>query len=176
MTVNKFLDAIGLKLMALWPGKKVYVDEIPQGADGNFFVQVVDVSQKKQLGNRHKRVYEFDVAFILKKHDTLASYSFIDTMLMEFDTIQVDGMSFRTTDMHTDEVDRIVHCLFTVSYSALIVPVDPGEPMEQLKVLTGLNISSYQNIHIIGSVSLGSDGQSLMYQVPECGPNKTGGI
>ncbi|GAE89525.1 hypothetical protein JCM21531_3062 [Acetivibrio straminisolvens JCM 21531] len=62
MTVNKFIEAIAAKLTALWPDKKVYVDEIPQGADGNFSIQVIETSQSKHLGNRHKRTYQFDVA------------------------------------------------------------------------------------------------------------------
>ena len=36
MTLNNFIEAIAGKLTAVWPDRKVYVDEIPKDADGQF--------------------------------------------------------------------------------------------------------------------------------------------
>lgn len=176
MTVNKFIEAIAAKLTALWPDKKVYVDEIPQGADGNFSIQVIETSQSKHLGNRHKRTYQFDVAYIKKKHDAMNYHAWAETMYMEFGTIKIDDMTFHMTNLHTDTVDGIFHFLMDVTFMALFVPESNDEPMEDLQVFADLNIRSYKNVHIVGVLSLGADGREYLYQFPECGPNHSGGV
>ena len=41
MTLNNFVEAIAAKLAALWPDRKVYIDEIPKDADGQLFVGII---------------------------------------------------------------------------------------------------------------------------------------
>ena len=47
MTLNNFIEAIAGKLTAVWPDRKVYVDEIPKDADGQFFVGIIESEQEK---------------------------------------------------------------------------------------------------------------------------------
>lgn len=46
MTLNNFIEAIAGKLTAVWPDRKVYVDEIPKDADGQFFVGIIESEQE----------------------------------------------------------------------------------------------------------------------------------
>ena len=55
MTLNNFIEAIAGKLTAVWPDRKVYVDEIPKDADGQFFVGIIESEQEKHLDRRWKR-------------------------------------------------------------------------------------------------------------------------
>lgn len=61
MTLNNFIEAIAGKLTAVWPDRKVYVDEIPKDADGQFFVGIIESEQEKHLDRRWKRSIQFDV-------------------------------------------------------------------------------------------------------------------
>ncbi len=54
MTLNNFLEAVASKLGEIWPDRKVYVDEIPKDADGQFFVGIIESGQEKHLDRRRK--------------------------------------------------------------------------------------------------------------------------
>lgn len=49
MTLNNFIEAIAGKLAGVWPDRKVYVDEIPKDADGQFFVGIIESGQEAHL-------------------------------------------------------------------------------------------------------------------------------
>ena len=72
MTVNKILEAIASKLSEIWPDRNVFVDKIPKGADGNFFVGVIETNQEKKLDRRRTRSCQIEVLYFLKSDDNMA--------------------------------------------------------------------------------------------------------
>ena len=59
MTLANFLSAIAQKLTGLWPDRLVYTGEIPQNADGQFFVGIIESGQEKRLDRRRTRTIQF---------------------------------------------------------------------------------------------------------------------
>lgn len=56
MTLNNFIEAIAGKLAGVWPDRKVYVDEIPKDADGQFFVGIIESGQEAHLDRPPEKV------------------------------------------------------------------------------------------------------------------------
>ena len=131
MTVNEAVQAIANKLAGLWPDKKAYVDEMPNGADGNFCIRAYDESQTKELDRRHKRQYHFDISYFEAEHDVMSYHDWAETMFLNFDTIVLDGRLCHANNHHAENNDRIFHFLFDVSFLGLF-PAPDGSTMENL--------------------------------------------
>lgn len=99
MTLNSFIEAIAAKLAALWPDRHVFVNEIPKGANGNFFVRIIEVTQEKKLDRRRKRHIQIEVLYFLASKDNLDYNEWSETMLDEFESLTV---------IETDERSRLV--------------------------------------------------------------------
>lgn len=71
MTLNNFIEAIAGKLAGVWPDRKVYVDEIPKDADGQFFVGIIESGQEAHLDRRRKRSIQIEVLYFLKSKENI---------------------------------------------------------------------------------------------------------
>lgn len=89
MTLNNFIEAIAGKLTAVWPDRKVYVDEIPKDADGQFFVGIIESDQEKHLDRRRKRSIQFEVLYFLKSKENMAFNAWAEEMYDQFETLTV---------------------------------------------------------------------------------------
>lgn len=89
MTLNNFVEAIAAKLTAIWPERKVYVGEIPQNADGQFYVGIIESEQEKHLDRRRKRTIQFEVLFFLKTKDNTDFNTWAESMYDNFETLTV---------------------------------------------------------------------------------------
>lgn len=89
MTLNNFIEAIAGKLTAVWPDRKVYVDEIQKDADGQFFVGIIESDQKKHLDRRRKRSIQFEVLYFLKSKENMAFNAWAEEMYDQFETLTV---------------------------------------------------------------------------------------
>lgn len=99
MTLNNFIEAIAGKLTAVWPDRKVYVDEIPKDADGQFFVGIIESEQEKHLDRRWKRSIQFEVLYFLNTKENMEFNAWAETMFDQFDVLTVK---------ETDQKDRTV--------------------------------------------------------------------
>ena len=99
MTLNNFIEAIAGKLTAVWPDRKVYVDEIPKDADGQFFVGIIESEQEKHLDPRWKRSIQFEVLYFLNTKENMEFNAWAETMFDQFDVLTVK---------ETDQKDRTV--------------------------------------------------------------------
>lgn len=99
MTLNNFVEAIAGKLAAVWPDRKVYVDEIPKDAEGQFFVGIIESEQEKRLDRRRKRTIQFEVLYFLKSKENMAFNDWAEEMYDQFETLTVK---------ETEQKDRTV--------------------------------------------------------------------
>ena len=96
MTLNNFTEAIAAKLSALWPDRKVYVDEIPKDADGQFFVGIIESEQEKHLDRRWKRSIQFEVLYFLKSKENMEFNAWAEAMYDQFETLTVQETEQKT--------------------------------------------------------------------------------
>lgn len=89
MTINNFLEAIAAKLKDLFPGKVVYLDEIPKKADGNFYIRCFENTQERGLDRRRKRTLQFEVNYFCGDRDVLIYNDWVETMYDNFEHITV---------------------------------------------------------------------------------------
>lgn len=71
VTLNDIVQAVAGSLKAVWPSRKVYADEIPQNADGAFYVAMEDVEQTRGLDRQQRRTVGVQVLYFLRSKDTL---------------------------------------------------------------------------------------------------------
>ncbi len=81
MTCEELLDALALTLGTLFPGRKVYHGEIPQGADGNFSISITSIAQSKGLGQRYHRRVGLEVRYFLASRSVCDYVPWAETML-----------------------------------------------------------------------------------------------
>lgn len=139
MTLANFLSAIAQKLTGIWPDRLVYTGEIPQDADGQFFVGIIESGQEKKLDRRRKRTIQVEVLYFLKSKDTMAFQAWAEAMYDNFDTLTVWEDANKTRVVHLtgqkalpDENTRVYQFLFDASFHAVLAPED-GLPMENLE-------------------------------------------
>ena len=134
MTLRSMMEGIAHKLSGLWPERKVYVDGIPKGADGNFFVGIIESDQTGGLGRRLRRTVQFQVLYFLNKHDSLAFQDWAEAMYDSFDRLALqEGRSVRLIGQRArDGTDQGVYqFLFEADLSLLLAP-EPGPTMGHL--------------------------------------------
>ena len=118
MTLANFLSAIAQKLAGIWPGRLVYTGEIPQDADGQFFVGIIESGQEKRLDRRRTRTIQFEVLYFLRSKDVMAFQAWAEAMYDNFDALMVREDAEKT---------RVV-----ANFHAVLAPED-GPPMENLE-------------------------------------------
>ncbi len=137
MTVNKILEAIASRLSEIWPDRNVFVDKIPKGADGNFFVGVVETNQEKKLDRRRTRRCQIEVLYFLKSDDNMAFNDWADTMYDNFETLNVEESANKTRRLYLTgqtarkDESRVFQFLFDVNMNFVLAP-EMIEPMENL--------------------------------------------
>lgn len=132
MELNDFVDAIAQKLRDLWPDRNVYVDEIPQGTDGNFYVGVIESDQGKRLGLRRVRTYQFEVLYFLRTNENLEYYAWAETMFDQFEDLQVGAHFCHLTNQTAQKsIERVYQFLFNANLNFVYQEVS-GNEMEVL--------------------------------------------
>lgn len=129
MNLNGFLEAVAEKLVGLWPDRHVFVNEIPKGSDGNFYVGMIEASQEKKLDRRRKRTIQFEVLYFLKTKDNLVFNDWAETMFDEFETLSVyekEGVrrTIRLTNISArrDDDNKVFQFLFDADFYFVITP------------------------------------------------------
>lgn len=144
MTLNNFLEAVALKLTALWPGRKVYVGEIPKDAAGQFFVGIIESGQEKHLDRRKKRTIQLEVLYFLKSKDIMSFHAWSEAMYDNFETLDVKeaGDKKRTIRLtnqkaRPDANARVFQFLFDADFFFVVTPLEVPfmEVLNQSEVL-----------------------------------------
>lgn len=144
MTLNDFLEAVAAKLAGIWPGRKVYVGEIPKDSNGQFFVGIIESGQEKHLDRRRKRTVQIEVLYFLKSKDTMDFNDWAEEMYDHFETLDVkesEGKirTIRLTDQKArpDKNARVFQFLFDADFFFVLTPAEIPfmEVLDQSEVL-----------------------------------------
>ena len=133
MTVNDIIEAIALQLKMLYHDKKVYVDEIPQGVNGNFYVHCTDQAHIRHLNRRRWRNYSFEVLYFMADKDSMAFNDWAEVMYWAFERLQVDERILTPIDAKAEDGrDMVYHFTFDIDLTGLIK--EDSEPMAKYKL------------------------------------------
>lgn len=144
MTLNNFLQAIAAKLTGLWPDRLVDVEKIPQGADGNFFVGIIESDQAAGLDRRRRRVIQFEVLYFLRSDENMAFNDWAESMYDHFGDLTVEEAKDTPRLIHLtnqkarrDDDARVFQFLFDADF--YFVSKDETTPcMEVLDLTEGI--------------------------------------
>lgn len=138
MTLNNFLRAIAVKLTSLWPDRLVDTEKIPRGADGNFFVGIIESRQDAELDRRRRRVIQFEVLYFLRSDENMAFHDWAESMYDHFEELSVEEAGGKTRLIHLtnqkarrDDGARVFQFLFDADFCFVSLG-DPSPYMEAL--------------------------------------------
>lgn len=138
MTLRNLTQAVARRLAGLWPERQVYVDGIPKGADGNFFVGIVESDQTQGLGRRMRRTVQFQVLYFLHRHDSMAFQDWAEAMYDGFDRLEVREGEGRMRTVRLsgqrarDGADQGVYQFLFEADLFLLLAQEPAPTMEHL--------------------------------------------
>ncbi len=134
VTLNDIVQAVAGSLKAVWPSRKVYADEIPQNADGAFYVAMEDVEQTRGLDRQQRRTVGVQVLYFLRSKDTLEYLEWADSMFDHFRMLDVGGRQVHLSNQsaRNDSDGRYYQFLFDIDLH-FVEAAPASEPMETLK-------------------------------------------
>lgn len=123
ITVNDFVNAIADKLKELYPDYDVYADEIKQEQilSNYFFIHVVDITKKQELGTRCQRVYNFDIFYFQPENENINFFNWTETMILEFKYLKVGEDLYHITNIEFTKDDDVGHFTFEVKFYTIEV-------------------------------------------------------
>lgn len=132
ITVNDFVNAIADKLKELYPDYDVYADEIKQEQilSNYFFIHVVDITKKHELGTRCQRVYNFDIFYFQPENENINFFNWTETMMLEFKCLKVGDDLYHVTDIEFTKDDDVGHFTFEIKFYT--IEIQPKDNMETL--------------------------------------------
>lgn len=135
ITLNDILQASAERLKAIWPGRKVYVDEVHQNADGAFQVSLTDTEQRQELDRRHRRTVGVQIRYFRADRDTLAYLDWAEAMYDNFRVLSSAGRSVRLRNRtaRNDQDGRFYQFLFDVD-QIFVEAAPASDSMETLKI------------------------------------------
>ena len=135
VTLNDIIQAVAGALKAVWPSRKVYVDEITQNADGAFYVALADVEQARGLDRQQRRTVGVQVLYFLRSKDTLEYLEWADSMFDHFRMLDVGGRQVHLSNQsaRNDSDGRYYQFLFDIDLR-FVEAAPASEPMETLKI------------------------------------------
>ncbi len=130
MTVNSFIEAIAKRLGELFPGRLVYVDQIPAKAEGNHFIRCMEQGQSLGLGRQRRRAYSFEVVYFLQERENMAFHQWAEAMYQGFEALKVGEQLIRLKNLQAQPGDDMAfRFTFDANVYALLKK-EPEEPME----------------------------------------------
>ncbi len=135
--INGILDGITAKLHKVF-GFTIYTDHIEQGfTEPCFYVTEYNTVRQQEIEEKSKRNMHYEICFFPKETSQINTVA--QKFLDEFSEVTLtDGTMVAGFDLHTETVDRVLHCY--VKYSVFLrrerAPVDT---MEDLKVIANGN-------------------------------------
>lgn len=131
MTLNNFVEAIAGKLAGLWPDRKVYVNEIPKDAEGNYFIGIIESDQEKHLDRRRRRSIQFEVLYFLKSKDTADFNEWAEAMYDNFEALVVKETDEKVREVRLtnqkarpDKNTRVFQFTFDADFFFVLTPDD----------------------------------------------------
>lgn len=144
MTLNNILEAVASKLTAIWPEHKVYIGEIPNNVDGQFFVGIIESRQDKRLDRRRKRSVQLEILYFLKSKNNMDFNMWAEEMYDNFETMDVKEnaeknrtIRLKNQQARPDENTRVYQFIFDADFYFVLTPEETPymEVLDQTEVL-----------------------------------------
>lgn len=133
--INEMIKGIAADLKLIYPDKNIYSDEVPEGADDSFFIDVEKINYEKLVSNSRKMTVSFHVYYFCKNENSTRNikyFEFAENMTQALDIITVSGKKVGTHNHKAERNDDTYRFGFEVS---LIIPVKSKDDfMESLKI------------------------------------------
>lgn len=118
--INNIIEAISIRLHALFPSSEIYPENIEQGlSEDSFLIMCINPSSVQRLGNLGKWNIPFDILFFpaggrRQMNDTA------EKLFANMDPIDLmDGTSIHASSMRYEITDNVLH--FFVNYNTLVL-------------------------------------------------------
>lgn len=138
ITMNIVRDSVMNSLSKHFSNYEIYSEEIPQDYSAPcFFVKLLNVEQKQELGNRYGRSYFFDIHFIPEDKKIRTMHEMAEQLYELLEVIEIDQDLQRGFRMKHEIIDNVLH--FFIQYNFIVRKVEPNEPrMQDLNMEEGL--------------------------------------
>jgi hypothetical protein len=128
ITISSMGEAVIAALNQNFPAIAVYGEEVSEGfPKPSFFVKLSSVTQDREVGNRYKRDYTFDIQYFGSTYAEF--YQTAEQLYACLETLSDGESSCRGTVLKTEIVDGVLH--FSVVYSLHMMRTKPAEPVMQ---------------------------------------------
>lgn len=128
ITISSMGEAVTAVLNQNFPTIQVYGEEVAEGfPKPSFFVKLSGVTQDREVGNRYKRDYTFDIHFFGSTYAEF--YQTAEQLYACLETLEIGESSCRGNGLKSEIVEGVLH--FTVVYSFHMMRAKPAEPVMQ---------------------------------------------
>ena len=132
MKITGLVEGIGQQLMSAFPGKLMYVENVRAESDGQFFLEIIELSGSDGISARKNRTALLDILYFSKSNDGLDFAQWADTMQGSFCTVTAGGQLLHTRTRRAHAEDMVYH--FEIEVTAEYIEYDPAETMLGLGV------------------------------------------
>ncbi|MGE6261107.1 phage tail terminator family protein [Heyndrickxia sporothermodurans] len=138
ITMNIVRDSVMNTLGKYFSDFEIYGEENPQDFSAScFFVKLLNVDQKQELGNRYRRSYFFDIHFYPEDKKIRTMHEMAEQLYELLEVIDIDQDLQRGIGMKHEIIDDVLH--FFVHYNFIVRKVELDESkMQDLNVEEGL--------------------------------------
>ncbi len=117
--INNTKQAIVDKLIELYPGYKIYDEDIPQNfKKPSFLISLTDQDYSKRLNSKFKSLISFDVAYFSNKRVTEIKEECQKVQMTLFRGFDLIG-SFRVFNKQSNITDNVLHFTFDIQFSEI---------------------------------------------------------
>ena len=135
MGEEDILQAAAARLGELWPGRPVYVGQVPRGAQEGFTLRAGQRELRRGLDRQRTRSVELTVGYCRRDGDELTWSAWLEEMLERFDRLEWQGRTLRVEQARGSEGQAEGYCTFTclVRLHDWAEEDQTGEGMERLE-------------------------------------------
>ncbi len=134
--INNIKQAIVDKLPELYPGYKIYDEDIPQNfKKPSFLISLTDQDYNKRLNSKYKSLISFDVAYFSDKRVTEIKEDCFDKQMTIFRGFDLIG-SYRVLNKQSNITDNVLHFTFDIVFSE--IKDDKAEKMQKQQTNTNI--------------------------------------
>ena len=132
MKITELAQGIGKQLAELFPDRLMFVDRIPAEADGQFFLNVVEVRDDVGISSRRTRSATLDLLYFSRADDRIAYFEWAEKLCEGFRTVKAGEQLLHTRARRTHAEEMVYHFIFEIG--AEYVEFEETQTMARLEV------------------------------------------
>jgi hypothetical protein len=118
--IDEIIKDIAKSLKAVWNDRNVYSEEIPEGSENSFFIDVEEISFKRLTGNGKEITVALRVYYLCDNSDgsrNLRYFDFAENMTALVDTVAVGGRERKTSNHKAERNDTTYRFSFDLTFA-----------------------------------------------------------